>query len=556
MAPVKRWLQRAKAWPWPDIGFAAGVVVAGFTQPFLGLIRENADYFPKEGGFHLALLAWTAALPFVLVLAVDLGLARWTKRGRAFTAWRAGLCVFLFASMLRQAQVYYPAPFQGFLERFPPRPFAAALLSLVFFAALRWKDVAHRYVASFGLLALLLLGRYAVASGLLGPAWRGQGRAPVAAAGARDDGLLLILIFDELSKDFLLKDGRVDEGAFPNFAALAKDSAWFRDAHTNHVFTKDALPCMLTGRLSPAEDAPRLFDYLPGGPDVLVRTFFPSTYGWLRRNARPGQTLLLEGRAEDALDGFFRIPPALIDLFRQTPFSRSPFGVTPARRIMPPLLRKDRNPAHTVPLEAKGFLDWLEAAEPGSRALWHAPVPHFPFLYDPDGTPHGSVSSEIFGPAALGSKTSPPPGYELRQAVDNYLKMIRYADLLLGRAVEILKRRGLYERATLVVTSDHGLRTWGGMEPFDWAREFAGSLVRVPLWIRGPRVKAGVYDVDYQHVDFTPTVLDALGVPFPPGAFEGVSGFAGSRPGRPRTLFDGIYQPFTYDAARDVWVKR
>jgi hypothetical protein len=556
VASVRRWLRAVKEWPWPDIGLAAGVVVAGFTQPVMGLVRENADYFPKEGWFHLALLAWTAALPFAGVLAVDLGLARWTKRGRAFAAWRAGLCAFLFASMLRQAQVYYPAPFQAFLERFPPLPFVVALLALVFFAALRWRDLAHRYVATFGLLALLLLGRYVVASGLLGPAWRGPGPAPAAAAGVRDDGLLLILIFDELSNDSLLKDGRIDEDAFPNFAALAKESARFTAAHANYIATKDALPSMLTGRLSPDDRVPRLFDYLPGGPEVRVHTFFPPTYGWLRRNARPGQTLLLEGRVEDPLDGVLKLPGVLVDLFEQTPFSRSPFGVTPARRILPRPMRRDKDPHHTVPLEAKAFLAALEAARPGDRLVWHAAVPHFPFLYNPDGSPHGSVSNELLGPASLGSKSGRPPGYEVAQALDNYRKMIGYADHLLGQMVAVLKRSGLYERSTLVVTSDHGLRTWGAIEPVDWSREFAGSIARVPLMIRGPRVKAGAYDVDYQQVDFTPTVLEALGLSPPAGAFEGVSGFAASRPERPKRLMDSHGRPFAYDPARDVWVAR
>jgi hypothetical protein len=443
------------------------------------------------------------------------------------------------------------------MERVPPEPVVAAVLALVFLLCLRSKALVHRYVASLGLLAVLLLARYAWSAGLLGSAWRGSVIAASAAKVGWTGDPVLIVLFDELENDVLLKDGRIDAELFPHFAALAADSAWFTRAQGNFLFTKDALPSMLTGRFAPREGGPRLFDFLPEDCGVVVREHFQPTHGWLRRNARPNQISLLNGRVERPLENLLEVPRVLSELFLETPFSRSPFGVTPARRIMPPLMRGADNGG--VKHAARDVDDFLASLRPeelrGRLVFWHAPIPHFPFQLDVDGRPHGDPCDELLGPASLLGRGF-PEGYSHARALENYRKQSRFCDTVLGRIVERLRQDGLYDRTTLVVTSDHGLRTWGALAPLNWPVELPGRITRVPLMIRGPRVKPGAYDVDYQHVDFTPTVLDALGIPFRAGAFEGVSGFAASRPERPRTLMDSTYKTYAYDAARDVWSRR
>jgi hypothetical protein len=59
---------------------------------------------------------------------------------------------------------------------------------------------------------------------------------------------VVLIVFDEFDGDILLgPDGRIDAGRYPNFAALARDGTWFRNAHTSYDSTTKAVPLILDG---------------------------------------------------------------------------------------------------------------------------------------------------------------------------------------------------------------------------------------------------------------------------------------------------------------------
>src|SRR5215204_6346120 len=58
----------------------------------------------------------------------------------------------------------------------------------------------------------------------------------------------VLVVFDEFPGDTLLApNGRIDAGRFPNFAALAGDSTWFRNAATAYDSTTKAVPLIVDG---------------------------------------------------------------------------------------------------------------------------------------------------------------------------------------------------------------------------------------------------------------------------------------------------------------------
>ena len=58
----------------------------------------------------------------------------------------------------------------------------------------------------------------------------------------------VLVVFDEFPSDTLLAPGgRIDAGRFPNFAALAGDSTWFRNAAASYDSTTKAVPLILDG---------------------------------------------------------------------------------------------------------------------------------------------------------------------------------------------------------------------------------------------------------------------------------------------------------------------
>ena len=58
----------------------------------------------------------------------------------------------------------------------------------------------------------------------------------------------VLLILDEFPGDSLLDErGEVDPVRYPNFAALAADSVWFRNAYSSYDSTTKAVPLILDG---------------------------------------------------------------------------------------------------------------------------------------------------------------------------------------------------------------------------------------------------------------------------------------------------------------------
>ena len=75
-----------------------------------------------------------------------------------------------------------------------------------------------------------------------------------------------MLVLDELPLVSLLgPDGRIDATRYPNFAALAGGSTWYRNATGVSGWTPYALPAMLTGRYPSTPAAPHYSQY----PDNL-----------------------------------------------------------------------------------------------------------------------------------------------------------------------------------------------------------------------------------------------------------------------------------------------
>ena len=59
---------------------------------------------------------------------------------------------------------------------------------------------------------------------------------------------MVLIVFDELPLAALLNErGQIDAKRFPNFAALARDSDWFRNAVTVADTTEQAVPAIFSG---------------------------------------------------------------------------------------------------------------------------------------------------------------------------------------------------------------------------------------------------------------------------------------------------------------------
>jgi arylsulfatase A-like enzyme/Tfp pilus assembly protein PilF len=110
---------------------------------------------------------------------------------------------------------------------------------------------------------------------------------------------------------------------------------------------------------------------------------------------------------------------------------------------------------------------------------------------------------------------SPPDRFARFQPYDGE---IAYDDELMGRLVDSLKRRNLYERSLVVLLSDHG-EGLGDHGEAEHGLFLYRETVQVPLIIKLPGgAGAGRRVGDpVQHIDLLPTILDLAGAPAPAG---------------------------------------
>lgn len=176
-----------------------------------------------------------------------------------------------------------------------------------------------------------------------------------------------------------------------------------------------------------------------------------------------------------------------------------------------------------VAAEARGqkqgqFEVFLRTLRPaGARpALFfeHAILPHSPWRFLPSGRAYpdaDAVSGIDQDWSQWGSSR-----VLVDTALQRHLLQVRYTDRLLGLALRRLEKVGLYDRALLVVTADHGV----SFEPNGYMRAVTpanlADIAGVPLFVKYPGQQRGSVDNrDATTIDIVPTIADVLGVPIP-----------------------------------------
>lgn len=106
---------------------------------------------------------------------------------------------------------------------------------------------------------------------------------------------------------------------------------------------------------------------------------------------------------------------------------------------------------------------------------------------------------------------------DFKHFVDGYDGAVRFLDEHVGRILDRLCAKGVYDEATLVISADHGeaMGEFGAYGDHVCAAE---SVNRIPMILRGPGVETGRARSQLIHnVDLPPTLCERLGIPVPEG---------------------------------------
>jgi arylsulfatase A-like enzyme len=348
------------------------------------------------------------------------------------------------------------------------------------------------------ILALLLVASLVAAC-------RGEKRALPDAG-----GLVILISLDTLRADRLNCYGYAERAVSPNIDALAADGIVFENQITTSPWTT---PAHLT----------------------LLTSLHPSSHG-VTGSFRDLRTRLSRGRTFD------RLPEAretLAEILLGRGYATAAFtaGVTldPKIGFAQGFSVYDTTMEKLSADSVRKIEGWLDRHQGQKRFLfWHTFEVHAPYLQTTflhDVLPAEKTREVVEDLAARAhARDSHRGGYGLRKVLEKhqaftkqvcdalYMGGVRSADHWVGELVKALRRRGLYDRALIVLTSDHGeelgMRSSGGIYDAH-GHTMYDELLRVPLVVKLPgqrHARTRVKSVS-SAVDVAPTILDLLSLP-------------------------------------------
>ncbi len=374
---------------------------------------------------------------------------------------------------------------------------------------------------------------------------------------------VVLVIFDGLPLLSLMnRDHEIDPLFYPNFAKLAAEATFYRNATTLWCGTDGSLTALLTAKVGTLNPTPTLTAHPRNLFTLLETTHELRVFEEVTRLAPPaGDEAPRRPRRQ-------RLAAVLDDLTVIYLHLLSPEEL---RRRLPPLGGTWGNFRHFAENLDEGgapgghvrfiggdllhpddrvdkfrtCLEAIEASEKPPFYFCHVLLPHHPLRYMPSGKRYGMRSSTVMFPTEAWEKES-QFALEIYQ---RHLLQVMFVDRLLGELIARLQETALYDRSVLVVTSDHGSSFWPGADTRNPEEApYPEDILRIPLLIKGPFQRHGlINDDDVQLLDIMPTIADLLDLELP-WDVDGRSAFrAASLPPRKKIIRGDSSQPVIFD---------
>ena len=537
-------------------------VLCGFViaQPLFDVAGGSPDFFlfRRASPADILLLVALAVLgPALALWAGEVLVGALSRRLRrvAHLAVVAGLLLLLTIEMAKHLTQVRGVPL---LLLGLAGGLAATVLYARSAAARLWLRYATPAPLVFALLFVTVspVGRLVVAGG------DHTGATQVVPADARVP--VVMLFFDEFPLTSLLDSrGRVDRRLYPNLARFASEATWYRNATGIGPFTPYAVPAMLTGRYpSRSAVAPSYIEYPDNLFTLLSASYDVRAFETVTQLCPP--RLCTAPAADRGKTGWRALARDLTGVWAKIVSPRradedptAQFSeVTAADRVQAadtkakkpgPTFRFDQLKANQ-PARFADFLDQLRPSDRPTLHFLHILLPHQPWKYLPSGVQYSYPPINFGYDRKVGWTTQAPP---VQLGQQRHLLQLAYTDRLVGEVLQRLKTQGLYDKALVVMTADHGISFTPGQAQRTLQEHNAPELMWVPLFIKNPNQRsAKVDDRNWEQVDLLPTIADVLKIKVP-WRVDGVSAMAAERSRRVKYFFNKPGQRLEVDGPQN-----
>src|SRR3954451_4582255 len=265
---VARAESRGDFWKQVFWDFAHLAVLSCFAvaQPVFNLLSDNPEFFAARGApsFDVISFGFLAILvPPLIGIALELLAGLIDRRAReAVHLLLIAILVALFVVQLLKKSIDAS---DGLLIAL-----SVAIALAVAFAYAR-TDFLRSFLNVLSPAPLVFLFIFLVISPVSKVAFPSEARARTVGGVSRTN--VVVVLFDEFPINSLLdRHGRVDPKRYPNFAELAGNSTWFRNAYTVYDSTERAQPAIFDGNLPSKDKLPTSADHPHSIFTLLAKT--------------------------------------------------------------------------------------------------------------------------------------------------------------------------------------------------------------------------------------------------------------------------------------------
>ena len=489
---------RADLWALAELFALTGLAIA---QPVLDVTGRSPDMFLFRWADRLdivLLVVGVTLLPALTIWVVEelVGLVSGTVRRHLHLVAITGLFTLLAVEVVKATTDLRGLGLAVIAS-------AGGLLGGLLYASLSWPRLWLRFLTPAPLVFALLFLLVSPTSALVLPARAPSAPDPLTVPTSGDQPPVVMIVFDEFPLSSLLDSkGRIDRRVYPNFAALADQSTWYRNATGVAGYTPWALPAMLTGNYPAEARAPSYTEYPDNLFALLGRHYDVKAYETISQLCPPRNCTSFTGNVDQS-----GLRAVVGDSARVLKEILQPYDAA----FDPALFVDQAQPREALTFQAKA----AAAAQFRFKQVGRNQPARFNALLD----------------GLRPSDRLPAPLVEL--AHQQHLLQVAYTDRLVGQVMGKLKAEGLWDRSLVVMGADHGAGWIPGEHSRTLGQRNAPNLMWVPQFIKAPGQDGGVVDDrNWEQVDLLPTIADLVDIEVP-WKMEGSS--QTGRPTRTRT---------------------
>jgi hypothetical protein len=526
--------------PGSTVGFRRAALHLGalwalaFVQPMFGLLgdRAGAEFFIARGNTTFDILVFAfgyAFLPPLLGAAVVWGVGRF----RPALSWGVHLTL---VALLVAALVLPPL---GDALGGSALAIVAALAVGAGGAFLYARAAGVRtFLTVLAVAPLVFLVLFLVFSPIADVLTTGEASASSRVDGpSRSSTPVVHIVLDELPVSTLVgADGRIDAKLFPNIAKFAAGATWYPHATTVADSTPEAVPAQATGVRPKVGDLPTTASH----PHSIF-TLFARSHEFavaepitdvcpaeLCSEDRAPVRARLSALADDLkiVAGHLLLPDDLagrlpaIDRgwlgFGSDTASGGLSGMTAQgsrdKLIGRVIERIDADDARTEFAHVEDTLEHPQTSRP-PMVFMHSTLPHGPPRFLPDG--RGYIVNRGNYPG-MKDNVWVGPQWLVDNGFERHVLQTMYTDKLVGQLLDTLRARGVYDKAAIVMTADHGISFTTGQPRRRISAANINEISLVPFFVKLPGQQNGAIDNrPVFTVDALPTLAKAAGVKVP-----------------------------------------